>query len=59
MSEDEEISQLAWEIYAAALAPASWPEAIEKIANYVGGVAGWVFTRHCVNGAGKIFCHLP
>ena len=55
MSEDEEISQLAWEIYAAALAPASWPEAIEKIANYVGGVAGWVFTRHCVNGAGKIF----
>jgi DNA-binding CsgD family transcriptional regulator/PAS domain-containing protein len=55
MSEDKEISQLIWTIYDAALVPTSRHEAIEKLVNYVGGVAGWVFTRHCMNGTAKIF----
>ena len=55
MSETEEISRLAGEIYDAALAAASWPLAIEKTVDYVGGAAGWIFSRDCANGIGKIF----
>jgi len=55
MTEIEEISQLAGEIYEAALAARSWPLAIEKTVDYIGGAAGWIFSRDCATGRGKIF----
>jgi len=55
MRETEEISWLAGEIYDATLAAASWPLAIEKAVDYIGGAAGWILSRDCANGTGKIF----
>lgn len=53
MSTDEAIARLAGEIYDAALNPHLWPKAIAEIVYHVGGVAGCLFTRNCISGAGK------
>lgn len=55
MSTDEAIARLAGEIYDAALNPHLWPKAIAEVAHYVGGVAGCLFSRNCISGAGKAF----
>ena len=54
MRDDEAFSRLAQHVYDAALDPTVWPRAIEDVARFVGGVAGWLTSRDCVTGAGEI-----
>ncbi|MGB0085095.1 MAG: LuxR C-terminal-related transcriptional regulator [Rhodomicrobiaceae bacterium] len=53
MRDDEAIAGLAGDIYDAALDPSLRQAALEKIAAFVGGVAGWVIRRDRLQGTGE------
>ncbi len=53
MRDEEAIARLAGAIYDAALDPSLREAAVEKIAAFVGGVAGWVIKHDLVRGASE------
>jgi DNA-binding CsgD family transcriptional regulator/PAS domain-containing protein len=57
MDEDEAIADLAGDIYDAALDDTLRPAVMEKIAAFIGGVAGWVVRRDRLHGTGEIVYH--
>jgi len=54
MPNNEALIALAGTVYDAAIEPALWPNAIKKVADFVGAAAGCLITRDCVTGIGGV-----
>ena len=54
MQELEHVSSLIGDIYDAALDPSLWPATIERIAGFVGAVAGCLLTLDVAQTVGKV-----